>query len=72
MDCAEYLRSEVASTLRNRKLPRRAATLAFSVVASIGIACRALKAQQGGLDSILDEITSGHNVSLRASLPSSS
>jgi hypothetical protein len=69
MQCAEYLVPKLQGRL---EIPRRAATLAFSVVASIGIACRALKAQQGGLDSILDEITSGHNVSLRASLPSSS
>jgi hypothetical protein len=70
MDCAEYLRSKVASTLGNRKPSRRAAILAFAVLASIGIVCGTLKAQNSGeLDSILDEIASGHKVSLRASLP---
>jgi hypothetical protein len=70
MDCAEYLRSEAASALRNRKLPRRTVTVALAVVASIGIACGAPRAQNAaGLDSILDEIASGHKVSLRASLP---
>ena len=68
--CAEYPRSEVASGPRNRKLSRRAAILAFAVLASIGIVCGARKAQnRAGLDSIFDEITSGHQVSLRASLP---
>ena len=71
MDCGEYLPSEVARPLRNpNKFPRRAATLAFAVVASIGIACGVLKAQSGGgLDSILDEIASGRKVPVRASLP---
>src|ERR1700740_3245644 len=70
MDCAEYLRSEVPRALRSRKLRRRAATLAFAVVASVGIAGGVLKAQdKAGLDSILDEIASGRKVSVRASLP---
>ena len=30
MDCAEYLRSEAASALRNRKLPRCTVTVAFA------------------------------------------
>ena len=30
MDCAEYLRSEAASALRNRKLPRRTVIVAFA------------------------------------------
>lgn len=70
MNCADYLRSEVAKALGNRNVRRRAAALAFAVVASIGIACGALKAQTGNaLDSILDEIASGHKVSVKASLP---
>ena len=71
MSCGEYVRSEVARPLRKpTKVPRRAATLAFAVVVSIGIACGVLKAQSaGGLDSILDEIASGRKVSVSASLP---
>src|ERR1700747_1253086 len=68
--CAEYPRSEVASGPRNRKLSRRAAILAYAVLASIGIVCGARQAQnRAGLDSIFDEIPSGHQVSLRARLP---
>jgi hypothetical protein len=65
-----YLRCEVLRSLWNRKLTVRGAALIFAGVASIGIAYGALQAQdRAGLDSILDEIAAGREVSPRVSLP---
>jgi hypothetical protein len=70
MNFAGYLRREVRTKLKNRKLTLRAAGLVFAGIASIGIAYGALQAQnQAGLNSILDEIADGRKVSPRVSLP---
>jgi hypothetical protein len=75
MNRTAYLRSKIASGLRNRKLPLRSVVLTLAAAVSIGIAQGALQAQgtggqdQGLLQSILDAIAAGRNVSPRVSLP---
>ena len=70
MNFAGYLRREVRTKLKARKLTLRAAGLVFAGIASIGVAYGALQAQdRAGLDSILDEIAAGRKVSPRVSLP---
>ena len=70
MNFAGYLRREVRTKLKNRRLTLRAAGLIFAGIASIGIAYGALQARnRAGLISILDEIADGRKVSPRVSLP---
>jgi hypothetical protein len=74
MNRTAYLRSKIARGLRNRKLPLRSVVLTLAAAASIGIAQGALQAQETGgqdqgLQSILDAIAAGRNVSPRVSLP---
>jgi hypothetical protein len=75
MNRTAYLRSKIARGLRNRKLPLRSVVLTLAAAVSIGIAHGALQAQgtggqdQGPLQSILNAIAAGRNVSPRVSLP---
>jgi len=70
MNRIAYLYCEIAKVLRKRKVRARAAALAFAVVAAISMGSGALMAQDNnGLDSVLDAVAAGRNVSPRVSLP---